>query len=187
MERSTRLGLVMLLGGCLLPADLGLTQGASKPSLTVAAARDRTIQLSWPANAQSFLLERADALSQKNSWQTVTQTPVRQGELLSLTISPTGQAQFFRLHQVEPVATWRLSGVTPSDGATAVGVTVHPRIVFSHPVNQATLTTNNFYASFGSQVLPANIVPAQDGSFAWLFFQQPMPGGARVRVTVDGG
>ena len=34
--------------------------------------------------------------------------------------------------------------------------------------------------------MDANIVPANDGSFAWLFFKQPVPGGTRVRVRVDG-
>jgi hypothetical protein len=34
--------------------------------------------------------------------------------------------------------------------------------------------------------LPAKIVPAANGSFAWLFFEGPMPGGAVVTLHVDG-
>src|SRR5205085_6831961 len=76
--------------------------------------------------------------------------------------------------------------VIPIDGANEVGVTFRPRITFSEPVNPATLTGGNFYASAAGKRLEATIVLANDGSFAWLFFRQAMPGGSRVRVTVDG-
>src|SRR5205814_3337685 len=58
---------------------------------------------------------------------------------------------------------------------------------FSRPVNVATLTSTNFFATGPTGArLPATIVPANDGSFAWLFFDDPMPGGATVTVHVEG-
>ena len=75
---------------------------------------------------------------------------------------------------------------TPSDGSIDVGVTFRPQVFFSRPIDATTLNSNNFYASFGGAKLPAAIVPADDGTFAWLFFDTPMPDASLVRVTVDG-
>jgi len=36
------------------------------------------------------------------------------------------------------------------------------------------------------QKLGATIVPAQDGSYAWLFFDDPMPGGATITLQLNG-
>jgi hypothetical protein len=74
----------------------------------------------------------------------------------------------------------------PAHGASEVGVTVRPKAVFPRPVNVSTLNSNNFYASFAGTKLPATIVPASNGKFAWLFFNPPMPNASQVTVTVDG-
>src|SRR5262249_6003420 len=142
------------------------------------------IQISWPAQPQSFVLELSATLGDPEAWQAVTQEAVLQGDQFVLLVSQTNQAQFYRLrsNQVRPLA-FRLRGFTPQDGATDVGVTVRPQIRFSEPVNPQSLDSSSFYASFSGQVLPATIVPANDGSFAWLFFQEPMPDGARIQVT----
>ena len=80
-----------------------------------------------------------------------------------------------------------ITSLTPTDGSGDVGVTVRPQINFSRAVNIATLTNESFYATGpdGSK-LAATIVPATDGTFAWLFFTNPMPGGSRVTLHVDG-
>jgi hypothetical protein len=75
---------------------------------------------------------------------------------------------------------------TPQDGAGDVGVTFRPQIFFSRPVDPASLTNGNFYASLTGRKLTAQIVPATTGRFAWLFFQQPMRNAAMIQVTVDG-
>jgi predicted Zn-dependent protease len=66
-------------------------------------------------------------------------------------------------------------------------VTFRPKIVFSRPVDPATLTANNFFATDATGAkLAANIVPASDGSFAWLFFSKPLSGGETIVLHVDG-
>jgi hypothetical protein len=76
---------------------------------------------------------------------------------------------------------------SPNRSAVDVGSTFKPKIAFSRPVDPASLNANNFFATNAAgDKLPANIVPAHDGSFAWLFFQQPLPGGARITLHVDG-
>ena len=77
--------------------------------------------------------------------------------------------------------------VTPADGAVDQGVTVRPKIVFSRPINPTTLNSNNLFATDASGArLPATIVPSNDGTYAWLFLTNPMPGGATITLTVDG-
>ena len=177
---------LMAAGGVWLLTTLVHAQPATSPSLAVAVKADQTIEISWSAAAEAFVLEQNPSLGPPAYWQTVTQSPVLRGDRFSVTVNPTPEAQFYRLRLAPGAAAFTLSGFTPLDGATEVGVTFRPQISFSQPVNPATLGTNNFYASFGGQTLPATIVPANDGSFAWLFFKQPMPGGARMRITVDG-
>lgn len=75
----------------------------------------------------------------------------------------------------------------PTDGAIDVGSTQRPKIIFSRPVVASSLTDSNFYAADSTgKHLAATTVVAADGSFAWLFFANPMPGGSRITVTVDG-
>ena len=80
----------------------------------------------------------------------------------------------------------RLLLAEPGGGASEVGVTVRPRVYFPKPIVPATLNSNNFFASFAGRKLPARIVPANDGTFAWLFFETNMPNASQVQVTVDG-
>ena len=57
----------------------------------------------------------------------------------------------------------------------------------SRPRPPAWLTSNNFFATDTSgEKLPAQIVVADDSSFAWLFFQLPMPGASTITVTLNG-
>jgi hypothetical protein len=74
----------------------------------------------------------------------------------------------------------------PASGAGEVGVMVRPKVTFQKPVVISSLNANNFYASFAGQKLPAVITPANDGTFAWLFFSSPMPNASQIMVTVNG-
>ncbi|MGE0417784.1 MAG: Ig-like domain-containing protein, partial [Acetobacteraceae bacterium] len=88
---------------------------------------------------------------------------------------------------VAALAPFAVTGFTPDEGAVDVGVTQRPKIEFSRAVNAATLTAANFYATGpGGAVLATTIVPASDGSYAWLFFNDPMPGGSTITVHVVG-
>ncbi len=83
--------------------------------------------------------------------------------------------------------TFKISSFTPLNGANDVGATYRPQVFFSRPVNPASLNANNFYATGPDGTkLAANIVPAGDGSFAWLFFANPMPGASQITVHLDG-
>jgi hypothetical protein len=80
-----------------------------------------------------------------------------------------------------------ISGLTPANGSTDEGVTIRPSVVFTRPINTTTLTTDNFYATAttGAKV-PATVVPSSDGTYAWLFFTNPLPGGSTITLTING-
>jgi hypothetical protein len=80
-----------------------------------------------------------------------------------------------------------VSGLAPTSGMIDVGVTFRPKVSFSRPVDVTSLDSSNFFAADTTGTkLAATIVPSDDGTFAWLFFSQPMPGGSTITVNVDG-
>jgi hypothetical protein len=55
-------------------------------------------------------------------------------------------------------------------------------------VDPSTLTATSFFAMGSDGVtIPATIVPAADGTFAWLFFTNPLAGASTITINVDGG
>lgn len=75
----------------------------------------------------------------------------------------------------------------PANGADDVGSNYRPKITFSRPIDVSTLNANNFFATDTTGAkLSATITPASDGTFAWLFFANPMPGSSTIALTVDG-
>ena len=88
------------------------------------------------------------------------------------------------LAQLPPLT---IKAISPGNGASDVGVTFRPQVTFSRAVDVATLTANSLYATRpDGQKLAATIVPALDGSFAWLFFASPLPGASMVTLHVNG-
>jgi hypothetical protein len=92
-----------------------------------------------------------------------------------------------RAVRIDALSPFTLAGVSPAGGAGEVGVTFRPQVNFSRAVNPATLTADTLYATDpAGNKLAATIVPAADGSFAWLFFNAPLPGGAAITINVVG-
>jgi hypothetical protein len=80
-----------------------------------------------------------------------------------------------------------LSSIAPTAGSTDVGVTFRPKVMFSQPIDTTTLTPADFYLTDPTgAVIPTTIVPSDDGTYAWLFPTNPMPGASTITLTVDG-
>ncbi len=80
-----------------------------------------------------------------------------------------------------------ITDISPLPGSRDVGSTFRPQVFFSRPVNPASLNSTNFFATDTTgATIPATIVPAQDGTFAWLFFNEPLPGASTITIHVVG-
>lgn len=88
--------------------------------------------------------------------------------------------------QIEQAAPPAIVDVAPRDGASSISVKRQPRIEFSRPIDPETLSDENLYLSASGDQLPTNHVLSSDGTTAWLFPTQPLPGSTLVRVNVDG-
>ena len=91
---------------------------------------------------------------------------------------------FLDLNEIPPLT---LGLVSPVARSGEVGVTFHPEISFSRPVDPDTLTANSFFATDpAGNVIPANIIKKLDGTGAFLFFDDPLPGASQITVHVVG-
>ena len=79
-----------------------------------------------------------------------------------------------------------LTSVSPANGEADVAVTRETIIQFSHPLDANTVTEGSVYAQFGGNKLAATRHLSPDRRRLTLFYDQPLPASARVRVTVDG-
>ncbi|HRF04578.1 Ig-like domain-containing protein, partial [Accumulibacter sp.] len=107
--------------------------------------------------------------------------------ILNASDAAGNSASLTRTVKVDALAAFTVVSVTPASGAQDVGVTFRPQVNFSRAVNTATLTADSLYATApdGSKIA-ASIVPALDGSFAWLFFTKPLPGASQITLHVNG-
>ena len=80
-----------------------------------------------------------------------------------------------------------VTSLTPPPTPADVSVTFRPQVFFSRPIDTTTLTSANFYASDSTGTpIPATIVPANDGTAAWLFFSNPLESSSTITITVNG-
>lgn len=88
--------------------------------------------------------------------------------------------------QVANVPVTRVS-FSPADGESGVSVEREMIVRFTHPLATGTvLTSDILHAEFGGRRLLGRLELGTDRSMATLFYQEPLPGGARLRVTLDG-
>jgi Ca2+-binding RTX toxin-like protein len=77
--------------------------------------------------------------------------------------------------------------VSPTNGATEVGVTFRPQVIFTRPVDPSSLTSSSFYATDAAgHRLPGVVVVSPLGTSAWLFLDQAMPGANAIDLHLDG-
>ena len=76
---------------------------------------------------------------------------------------------------------------SPADGESEVAVTRETVLRFSRPLGEAAaLTSNTLFASFSGRRILSRTELSSDRRTATLFYLEPLPGGARIRVSVDG-
>ena len=75
---------------------------------------------------------------------------------------------------------------SPAHGEGGVAITRETIIEFSAPIDPATVDANSISARFGGRDLEARPHVSSDGKRVTLFYDEPLPAAARIRVTVDG-
>ncbi|MEM7212559.1 MAG: Ig-like domain-containing protein, partial [Pseudomonadota bacterium] len=82
---------------------------------------------------------------------------------------------------------FRVVDLTPNDRESEVGATIHPFVQFNREVDLATLNSDSFFAvtATGAKIA-ATITPLNDGTGAWMFFENPLPGSTAIELIVDG-
>jgi hypothetical protein len=96
----------------------------------------------------------------------------------------TRQAVFMVFVVIPPPVS--IARASPADGESEVAVTRETIIEFSWPISSTGVTTDTFSAQFGGQALAARVHQSPDRRRVTLFYEQPLPASARVRVTVNG-
>ena len=117
-------------------------------------------------------------------WTAFSQVPIPSGGGLSVTVTVTGAQQFFRLRQI-PLTYVR--STSPLDLEQNVSVTRETILTFSAPLGtNSVIKPDTFYAGFGGRRILSRAHLSTDRRTATLFYQEPLPGGARVSVVFDG-
>ena len=67
-----------------------------------------------------------------------------------------------------------------------MSVTRETIIEFSHPVAARDAIADAVFAQFGGRVLDARVHLSPSHKIVTLFYTEPLPASARIRVTIDG-
>ena len=76
--------------------------------------------------------------------------------------------------------------LSPADGEANVAVTRETVFTLTFPLSESSIPTRaNLYAEFGGRKILSRIQPSSDRKTITLFYTEPLPGSARMRVTFD--
>jgi hypothetical protein len=81
----------------LTGAFRGEAQTTNPPTLGINLLAGAQVRLTWTNAASFFRLEQTDSLRSGATWSPVSQTPVPQGGLLSITLGASASTRYFRL------------------------------------------------------------------------------------------
>jgi YD repeat-containing protein len=109
--------------------------------------------------------------------------------LASFTHAPATHEAFYRIEQVEDaaLALSTIADTSPRDGERGVSVHRETIVRFTQPLAEGILIgTNALVAEFAGRQILARVVPGLDRRSLTLFYLEPLPAGARLKITVHG-
>lgn len=80
----------------------------------------------------------------------------------------------------------RLLSSSPKAGEDGVAVSRETILTFDRPLAMENLTEGALFARFGGEILPALLHLSPDGKTVTMFYPDPLPASARIRVTING-
>lgn len=168
-------------------ASITQAQTSLDSRLSVQRTDSGQIRLTWNVPATAVVLEQTLVLGSQASWQAVTQTPTVTGSEAAVLLPLEQRERYFRLRSNAPLGPVRLAESSPQNGERNVAVTRETIFRFERPLAAATtMDTTRFFAEFGGRHLLARAEISSDRLKATLFYLEPLPGSARVRVTLRG-
>lgn len=167
-----------------------LLQMAAVVAQSVPIEIDRAVgqvKLAWPSTTTGFGLESTTNLTSPVSWSAFTAMVANENGRWLATIPAGASAQFFRLHNTNATKLTVIESTSPIQGEGGVSVNRETVLYFSAALaTNTTITPEKFYAESGGRRLLSRVQMAADGRKVSLFVLEPMPAGARTKVTLDG-
>ncbi len=180
-----KFGLTLTLVAAVWLAIMGIffqAQAQSLPNLTISAASNNTMRISWPVPSVSYTFQEAAALAAPVSWQPSALTITSNNGIFSVSVPATNASRFFRLAGFLPsspvgnyisnglAAYWKLNdgGGTVAADASGNGINL-PLIGFpTWGSNYLALNGSTQYGDAGSNALRS--LDQQDKTVcAWIY------------------
>ena len=170
---------------CLLLTSVALGQ----PALLIETLPTGSLRLRWAHSSPGVTLESAASLSAADGFAPVAETPIDLGQDFALTLAPGAATRFFRLREDDlPLRAATVAETSPMAGEGGVAVTRETVVRLDAPLAENTLVTADalFAEAAGRRLLTRTELAADRRSLA-LFYLEPLPAAARIKVTLDGG
>lgn len=176
---------LVFIAACLFAACYPATAQES-PAVELESLPDQRLRIQWPETTNVVSLESSVELGAAQFWQPVFPEPEGQNGLMSVTISPQLNREFFRLRNEGPPPLTTIAQSSPAPGEANVSVNRETILHFTRPLALSTaLHSNLLYATFAERRILSRITLSGDRRSLTLFYLEPLPGGSRVRVTFD--
>jgi hypothetical protein len=154
--------------------------------LAIQPSPDQAAQLSWTNNGSQLKVQQSSSLTPPIAWRDNPNTPVLQSNQFSLNVAKIGPQQYFRLAAGTATPLTRISSTSPTDREEGVSVNRETIFYFSAPLaDSALLTPGRFFARLDQRTILTRIELSSDRLKATLFYLEPIPGSARLTVTLD--
>ncbi len=178
---SQRIALGLALGHALL---LSTPARGQTTRLEILPSQGGKLELRWTNQPPGLMLEMAERLASPVTWQPAPETPLAEGDLRTVSLTPAGTARFYRLRGGSFTIVEESS---PAPGESGVSLTRETILRFSLPLAAGTqLTTERFHTLFGGRKLLSRVELSGDRRQATLFYLEPLPAGSRVVATLVG-
>jgi len=178
---SQRIALGLALGHALL---LSTPTHGQTTRLEILSGQGGKLELRWTNQPPGLMLEMAERLASPMAWQLAPETPLAEGDLRTVSLTPAGTARFYRLRGGSFTI---VEEASPAPGESGVSLTRETILRFSQPLAAGTqLTTERFHTLFGGRKLLSRVELSGDRRQATLFYLEPLPAGSRVVASLIG-
>lgn len=166
---------------------LGAAALAEAPRLDIQVLPDGQVRVTWPESGNRVQLEKLSRLATDAAWQPVSLPAELREGTSSITLEAGWDTEFFRLVDEGPPLPAVVVEMSPAPGEGSVSVNREVILRLSRPLAEdAVVTTDQFQVSFAGHASLTRVQLSSDRRALTCLPLEPLPAGARVRVTLDG-